>query len=446
MNEVTLYIPCFNAAKTICFSLEAVFKQTYPLKEVVVIDDCSTDETAEIASHYSVRIIRHMSNRGLAAARNTAVRNINTEFIASVDADCLPNSDWLEQLMKKFVSSKIAGVGGKLLETYSSSVFDLWRSVHMKQYWEDEKTNPPFLFGSNTVFRKETLINIGLYGEVYKNNYEDVDICNRLKKKGCVLIYEPKAIAHHLRDDSIYSILNSYWKWNLAYYQKKRYYSNPKSFVSEVKDNLGLVNRYIEEDITFGRYQLLYLDFLLVLHHSLKDFECFISQNNQKSLDISGSSLLPFWLALLDLTFFYHFSSKKKNLSTLMPRSNAFLQNFFALNLILGKFIQEKFRSRNFQKILYKHLFLSIYKINDTYLSDTLLNLLELYQDWGGLFKKKQPNLNILFLENLFLNFQEWLRILIDRHPEIIQMIEISAEKTDSLSLFRKEECNDEDK
>jgi GT2 family glycosyltransferase len=184
--------------------------------------------------------------------------------------------------MERFDSSRIVGVGGKLLETYTSSVFDLWRSVHMKQYWEDREVTPPFLFGSNVVFRREALINIGLYNEAYKNNYEDVDICNRLKEKGYVLIYEPKAIAHHLRTDDICSILNSYWEWNSAYYQKKGYYSNSENFISKLQDNLGLANRYIEEDIAFERYQLLYLDFLLAIHHSLKDFEYFIYKKNKK--------------------------------------------------------------------------------------------------------------------------------------------------------------------
>lgn len=433
MNEVTFYIPCFNAAKTICFCLEAIFKQTYPLKEVVVIDDGSTDETVERVSRYPVRLIRHMSNRGLAAARNTAIRNINTEFVASLDADCLPETDWLEQLMKKFDSSEIAGVGGKLLETYSSTVFDLWRSAHMKQCWDEEENSPPFLFGSNTVFRKEALLKVGLYNEDFKNNYEDVDICARLKKEGYTLAYEPKAIVHHLKSDNIYSILNNYWSWNLGYYKKKGCYSNLEGFTLKLKDNIGLANRYIEEDIIFERYQLLYLDFLLALHHSLKDFEYFISQNKKKNFDIPDFSLLSFWLALLDLTFFYHLDTARENLSTLMPESSAFFQNFFTLSLILGRFIKERFKSSKFKRILYKHLLVSVYKINDAYLLDKLLNLVEWHQDWNQFCKKTHPNLNTLFLKELSFNFQKWLDSLIFTFPNIIQMIEISAEKTDEV-------------
>ncbi|MCM8774227.1 MAG: glycosyltransferase family 2 protein [Candidatus Omnitrophica bacterium] len=429
--KVSLYIPCFNAAQTIRHCLEAVLKQSYPLEEVIVIDDGSTDETARIVSAYPVRLIRHTHNQGLATARNTAIKNIGTEFIAALDADCLPEADWLVQLMKRFSSPKIAGVGGKLLESYSNNVFDFWRAVHMRQHWEDEDRLPRFLFGSNTVFRKEALLAVGLYNEEFKNNYEDVDICQRLKKDGWFLIYEPKAIVHHLKKDDICSILENYWRWNIAYYQKKNFYDNSRNFVFKLKDNLGLANRYIEEDLAAKRHQLLYLDFLLALHHSLKDFEYFTYKNKQ---GYSDCLLLSLWLALIDLTFFYHFDSGKDQLPTLIPKKNSLLQNFFALNLILGSCISGIFKSKDFKRILYKHLLLSLYKTDDNYLLDRLLNLIELHKDWSNLLRKKQPNINILFLKSLYLYLQRWLKDLTLRFPDIVRMIEISAGKTDKIS------------
>lgn len=435
MQEVSLYIPCFNAAGTIRLCLDGVFRQPYALKEVLVIDDGSTDETVAIASRYPVRIIRHETNRGLAAARNTAVRNIDAEFIASLDADCLPRDEWLVFLMKRFDSSKIAGVGGKLLEDSSKSVFDAWRSVHMKQYWEVKKRKPPFLFGSNTVFRKEALVKIGLYDEKFNCNYEDVDISTRLKKAKYSLIYEPKAVVLHLKSDNISSLLDSYWKWHLGYYQKKGYYATLDRLAFKIKDNIGLANRYLEEDIVSRKKQLIYLDFLLAIHHSLRDFEYFISQNMREK-DNARCSSLSVGLNLLDLTFFYHFCSLQNNLSTLMPQKDAFLQNFLALNLLLGRFIRENFKNNNFRNVLYKHLFLSLYRLSNPYLLDKLSNLVELHCDWQDLEKKKHPNLNIIFLKNIFLTFQDWLHRVKSQHPDIIRLIENSAEITDRSAIL----------
>ena len=72
--EVTLYIPCFNSQNTIRECLDGVLKQSHPPSEILVINDGSTDLTSEFASDYPVRIINHGSNKGLACARNTAIR------------------------------------------------------------------------------------------------------------------------------------------------------------------------------------------------------------------------------------------------------------------------------------------------------------------------------------------------------------------------------------
>lgn len=432
MKKVSVYIPCFNAENTIESCLDAVLKQTYPVERVVIVDDGSTDKTVEIASAHPVKVIRQ-ANKGLAAARNTAVKNIDTEFIASVDADCLPEPDWLKRLMIKFRSPKVSGAGGKLLEAYSSTVFDLWRSVHMKQYWTG-KSRPDFLFGSNAVFRREALVKAGLYNEDLKNNYEDVEICKQLKAKGYTLAYEPEAIADHIKDDNLCSILNSYWKWNLEHNKKNKYYANQKNFNSKIKDNFGLAYRYFEEDYASRNYQLLYLDFLLGLHHSLKDLEYFIHKAGRSYS--SGRDLASFWLSLLDLTFFYHLDATRKNMATLIRKQDTFLQNFFAMNLILGEFMRQKFNSDHFSRILYKHLLLTIYNINDDYLLEKLLNLIYLDNGWKTMLNSKHANLNQGFLEAIDSGSQQFWKYAKRLTPKIVQMIEISADKIDKITYF----------
>ena len=336
MKEVSFYVPCFNAAGTLAGCLEAVLKQTYPLKDVLVIDDGSTDETETIALRYPVRVIRHGRNLGLAAARNTAIKNINTEFIASVDADCFPEPGWLGLLMEKFNSALQAGAGGRLEEKDSSSQLDLWRCTHMKQYWDDPKASPKFIFGSNTVFRRKAIVEAGLYDETLKNNYEDVDICERLIKAGQLLAYEEKARVWHMKKDSLSTLLNAYWNWNFNYNKRKGYYDDHKKFIFKIRDNLGLANRYIEEDSLGHRPKLFYLDFLLGLHTSLKDLEYYLSRA-QNLKNTEGRPLL-LWLSLFDLTFFSHFNPDEDSPVTMIAKENTFPRNFSALALVLGRF------------------------------------------------------------------------------------------------------------
>jgi GT2 family glycosyltransferase len=429
--KIALYIPCFNAAKTINACLAGVFRQSRPADEVLIIDDGSTDTTVEIARKFPVKIIKHAGNLGLAAARNSAIKNTSAELLASLDSDCKPGRDWLKCLAKRTHLSKAAGVGGKTVEAHASSVFDRWRSIHMRQHWgEAKKTNPQFLFGSNTLFRRRLLIEAGFYNERYRSNFEDVDISNRLRKKGYNLIYEPKATVYHLRQDDLSVLLNNFWKWNLAYYISEGFYKNPERFAFKIKDNIGLSNRFLEEDLKNKRYQLIYLDFLIALHHSLRDLDYFNFQGDQDKFNLAAPSKVSLWLSLLDLAFFYHFDSSKKDLGSLIPKENNFQQNFFALGLVLSIFMKSKFKNKKFKKILFRDLLLSVYKIRDPRLLNQLFGLTEFHPDWGDLLKKKQSNINREFLDVFSLNFKDWVSSISYRFPKLIMLIKESAQKT----------------
>jgi glycosyltransferase involved in cell wall biosynthesis len=84
---VSVVIPCYNQAHFLGEAIESVLKQTYPHYEIVVVDDGSTDNTSELASHYErVHLIRQ-DNQGLSAARNTGIRHSEGEYLVFLDAD-----------------------------------------------------------------------------------------------------------------------------------------------------------------------------------------------------------------------------------------------------------------------------------------------------------------------------------------------------------------------
>jgi hypothetical protein len=86
-DVVSVVIVCFNQAHFLAEAIESALSQTYDRLEVIVVDDGSTDNTAEIvARHPSVRYV-HQANGGLPAARNTGIRRSNGEFLVFLDAD-----------------------------------------------------------------------------------------------------------------------------------------------------------------------------------------------------------------------------------------------------------------------------------------------------------------------------------------------------------------------
>ena len=265
MKKVSLYIPCFNAEKHIEECIKSVLSQTYHIDEILIIDDGCTDKTIEKASKYSVKILRNKKNKGLAFSRNKGTLKAKNEFVASIDADVVLDKKWLENLMKDFTSKEIAGACGNLEEHYKKRTSDLWRLIHMKQNWGKKRLiNPKFLFGSNCVFRKSSVKDVGLYNIKYRTNYEDVDICNRLKARGYKLIYEPKAKAIHLKQDSITSVLKGSWNWTLfSYSQPDSLWRVFLRFFTDIYKSLT----YLIEDLLHLRFKLIFIDILVFPSH-----------------------------------------------------------------------------------------------------------------------------------------------------------------------------------
>jgi glycosyltransferase involved in cell wall biosynthesis len=84
---VTVVIPCYNQAHFLGEAIESVLSQSYRNFEIIVVDDGSTDNTSEVASHYEeVRLVRQ-ENRGLAGARNSGLAEAEGEYLVFLDAD-----------------------------------------------------------------------------------------------------------------------------------------------------------------------------------------------------------------------------------------------------------------------------------------------------------------------------------------------------------------------
>ena len=98
MKKVSIITPAYNAAAVIGDTIHSVIGQTYKNWEIIIVDDCSTDNTYEVACKFAkkdnrIKVLRHKSNHGVAAARNTALAAATGEYIAFLDSDdlWLPN-------------------------------------------------------------------------------------------------------------------------------------------------------------------------------------------------------------------------------------------------------------------------------------------------------------------------------------------------------------------
>jgi glycosyltransferase involved in cell wall biosynthesis len=95
---VSILIPAYNAEKTIVHTIQSAIAQTWQRKEIIVIDDGSTDRTAEIARRFGSNItVLSTENKGLSAAVNYAFRNSHGDYIQELDSDDLLAPDKIER-------------------------------------------------------------------------------------------------------------------------------------------------------------------------------------------------------------------------------------------------------------------------------------------------------------------------------------------------------------
>lgn len=216
---VSVYVPCYNSEPYLERVLRAVFAQTLPPDEVIVVDDCSQDRSLDVAARFPVKVVRHGCNRGLAAARNTAVRAARNELVAAVTHDAAPEPEWLERLVPHFENPRVALGCGRLVEGAQVGLADRWRAVHLAQHWGDVAVDdPPTVFGANTILRRSAVLGAGGWDESQIRTYhEDGHIYFVLRGRGWTTFYEPAARCQHLRRDRLTTALESFWLYRCEF-------------------------------------------------------------------------------------------------------------------------------------------------------------------------------------------------------------------------------------
>lgn len=104
---ITIIIPTYNRADLVCDAIESVLNQTYKNTQIVVIDDGSTDHTAELAKRYTGIEYYYKENGGQASARNLGLQYAKGPIVASLDSDDIWYPDFLKTCVEKLESEQL---------------------------------------------------------------------------------------------------------------------------------------------------------------------------------------------------------------------------------------------------------------------------------------------------------------------------------------------------
>ena len=285
---VSLYIPCRNAENHIERTLESVFPQTYPLCQVIVVDDGSTDQTLRVLNSYPVQVVQHPEAMGITETRNTALKNVRGEFVAAVDGDVVLEADWLERIMANFSQRSIGGVGGRIIETNTESLAGQWIIAHRNPDGGQEKKNPSCLPTTAVVYRRQALLEIGGFNDDKRYDHSDLDASMRVVMIGYRLGYEPKAICHHHFQGDVRSLFDGMWRFRKDAYVNCGLFTNPFGLRRKIEINLGQCHQMLMDDFNARRHAIMHLNIIGALRHSLMDIRLYCRRHpeNGKGSDV----------------------------------------------------------------------------------------------------------------------------------------------------------------
>ena len=217
---VTVIVPAYNEEKAIGKTVEALLRLSYADKEIIVVDDGSTDRTLEVArSHAKGDLVKVVtkSNGGKWDALNTGIKVAKGEFIVCIDADTLLDQNAVQHLVKHFRDPKIAAVAGNVKVGNRSGVLTKLQAleyvvgINLHRRSEAHLQNVTVVPGPIGAFRASVLKEIGLFeGDTFA---EDADITFRILKAGYKTVFEARAFGYTEAPKSMTSLAKQRYRW-----------------------------------------------------------------------------------------------------------------------------------------------------------------------------------------------------------------------------------------
>ncbi|MGA2801291.1 MAG: glycosyltransferase [Verrucomicrobiota bacterium] len=201
--RISVVIPAFNAESTVTEAVRAVVTQ--PLSrgdfECIVVDDGSSDRTAELARSAGATVLRLPRNLGISSARNAGIQHARGKWIVFTDADGVPSRRWLSSILAEAenADASILAIAGKTLglesRTPPARFIDLIGGLDAETYLRHETM--PWAPGGNVAYRLENLLSVGGFDPTLKS-YETAELHLRMSVRfGGRILYLPSALVLH---------------------------------------------------------------------------------------------------------------------------------------------------------------------------------------------------------------------------------------------------------
>lgn len=206
--RVAVTVGAYNEEKNIAYLIESLLKQTRLPDEIVICDDGSTDKTAKITKSFAVKYPQikyiYQKNAGPAKARNNAWKSAAADVCVFTDGDCVPEPNWIEELLKPLSEEKIGATAGGYKTLNNHSLLAQFIGYEIKWRYRNVKGEIDACGTYSLAVRKNILEEIGGLNEKYsKASGEDWDMTYKISKK-YKLIFVPTAIVGHYHPEKFW--------------------------------------------------------------------------------------------------------------------------------------------------------------------------------------------------------------------------------------------------
>lgn len=168
---ISIIIPVLNSERSIRDCLNAILDQGYPREhyEIIIIDNGSTDKSIEIIKQYPVKLLFEKRAHNSYMARNLGIKQAAGDIIVFLDADCIPQENWMINLITPFVSSDVGVVAGEVFSAKPTNLIQGFYS-YTNFLQQENKVDDGIraLATANIALRKEIFTEIGLFDETFR--------------------------------------------------------------------------------------------------------------------------------------------------------------------------------------------------------------------------------------------------------------------------------------
>jgi len=224
--SLSIVIPCYNGERSIGGTIESVANSDYKgLKKIIVVDDCSTDNSYEIIKKYAkkykkIMILRTPKNTGKASgAKNYGAKFVDTELIGFVDADSYPQKDAIKKMMGFFDDKNMASVTSSIFVKKGENFIEKLQAIEYRIIAFTRKllgfvgaiyVTP----GPLAIYRKKAFDDIGRFDE--NNLTEDIEITWHFLSLGYKVEMSVPSIAYTVVPDTLRTWYSQRIRWNIG--------------------------------------------------------------------------------------------------------------------------------------------------------------------------------------------------------------------------------------